>query len=87
MDSKELEFFTTEIVERMSKIKKLMPHFHLSLQSGCDSVLKRMRRKYDISLYKRVVEDLRREIEDVSITTDIIVGFPGETDDEFIVLI
>ncbi len=42
-----------------------------------------MRRKYDISLYKRVVEDLRREIEDVSITTDIIVGFPGETDDEF----
>ncbi|AID44911.1 tRNA-t(6)A37 methylthiotransferase [Candidatus Arthromitus sp. SFB-mouse-NL] len=77
------EFFTTEIVERMSKIKKLMPHFHLSLQSGCDSVLKRMRRKYDISLYKRVVEDLRREIEDVSITTDIIVGFPGETDDEF----
>lgn len=77
------EFFTTEIIVRISKIKKFMPHFHLSLQSGCDSVLKRMRRKYDVALYKRVVEDLRREIDDVSITTDIIAGFPGETDSEF----
>lgn len=77
------EFFSTEIIVRMSKIKKLMPHFHLSLQSGCDATLKRMRRKYDIALYERVVEDLRREIENVSITTDVIVGFPGESEEEF----
>ncbi len=77
------EFFSTEIIERMKKIDKLMPHFHLSLQSGCDETLKRMRRKYDIAEYKRVVSDFRHEIKDVSITTDVIVGFPGESEDEF----
>lgn len=77
------EFFSTEIIRKMKTISKLMPHFHLSLQSGCDDTLKRMRRKYDIAEYKRVVNDLREEIPDVSITTDVIVGFPGETQEEF----
>lgn len=70
-------------MDRVKKLKKLCPHFHLSLQSGSDSVLKRMNRKYTTKEYENVVEDLRKNIKDVSITTDIIVGFPGETDEEF----
>lgn len=77
------EYFDLEKIKRLSNIKKFMPHFHLSLQSGCDETLKRMRRKYDIAKYREVVNDLREVIKDVSITTDIIVGFPGETDEEF----
>ena len=77
------EFFNYEIISRMKNIKKLMPHFHLSLQSGSDSVLKRMRRRYDTVKYEEVVNQFRELINDVSITTDIIVGFPGETDEEF----
>lgn len=77
------EYFDLEKIKRLSNIKKFMPHFHLSLQSGCDETLKRMRRKYDIAKYREVVNDLRKVIKDVSITTDIIVGFPGETDEEF----
>lgn len=77
------EFFNLEIIKRLKNVKKFMPHYHLSLQSGCDETLKRMRRKYDIAKYEEVVKDLRDNIENVSITTDIIVGFPGETDEEF----
>lgn len=76
-------FFTAGVIERMSKLKKLCPHFHLSLQSGCDETLNRMNRKYTADEYLKVVNDLRNHIKDVSITTDIIVGFPGETDEEF----
>lgn len=77
------EFFNYDNIYRLSKFEKLMPHFHLSLQSGCDETLKRMRRKYDISKYTEVVNQFREIIKDVSITTDLIVGFPGESDEEF----
>lgn len=77
------DFFDIEIVDRMRKLNKLTPHFHLSLQSGCDDTLKRMRRKYNISKYKEVVKELRTLGCDVSITTDVIVGFPGESEEEF----
>ncbi|MHC1683482.1 MAG: tRNA (N(6)-L-threonylcarbamoyladenosine(37)-C(2))-methylthiotransferase MtaB [Clostridiaceae bacterium] len=76
-------FFTNGVIERITKLKKLCPHFHLSLQSGCDATLKRMNRRYDTLEYKTILEELRKNIKDVSITTDVIVGFPGETDEEF----
>jgi threonylcarbamoyladenosine tRNA methylthiotransferase MtaB len=76
-------FFTEGVIERIMKLKKLCPHFHLSLQSGCDETLKRMNRHYNSADYRTVVEDLRKHIPDVSLTTDIIVGFPGETEEEF----
>jgi threonylcarbamoyladenosine tRNA methylthiotransferase MtaB len=62
---------------------RLCPHFHLSLQSGSDSVLRRMKRRYDTAGYRRTVSLIRESVPDVAVTTDIIVGFPGETDDEF----
>lgn len=77
------EGISENIIEGISKIKKLCPQFHLSLQSGCNETLKRMNRRYTAEEYKCIVEALRRHIEDVSITTDIIVGFPGETEEEF----
>ncbi|MCM8710406.1 tRNA (N(6)-L-threonylcarbamoyladenosine(37)-C(2))-methylthiotransferase MtaB [Clostridium sp. SYSU_GA19001] len=76
-------FFSEGVIERIINIKKLCPHFHLSLQSGCDATLKRMNRGYTSEEYRKVVEDLRKHIKDVSITTDIIVGFPGESEEEF----
>ncbi|MFL0247419.1 tRNA (N(6)-L-threonylcarbamoyladenosine(37)-C(2))-methylthiotransferase MtaB [Candidatus Clostridium stratigraminis] len=76
-------FFTDEVIERIVKLKKLCPHFHLSLQSGCDVTLQRMNRHYTSHDYRKVVNKLREKISDVSITTDIIVGFPGETNTEF----
>ncbi|NMM61949.1 tRNA (N(6)-L-threonylcarbamoyladenosine(37)-C(2))-methylthiotransferase MtaB [Clostridium sp. P21] len=77
------QFFTEGVIERISSLKKLCPHFHLSLQSGCNETLKRMNRRYTAEEYEKIVEDLRLNIKDVSITTDIIVGFPGETEEEF----
>lgn len=76
-------FFSDETIARISKIKKLCPHFHLSLQSGCDATLRRMNRKYTTADYKRAVDSLRRYMKDASITTDVIVGFPGESQEEF----
>lgn len=76
-------FFTDKVIDEISKVKKLCPHFHLSLQSGCDETLKRMNRHYTASEYKSIVESLRKAFKDVSVTTDVIVGFPGETDEEF----
>ena len=76
-------FFSNGVIERITRLEKLCPHFHLSLQSGCDITLKRMNRHYTAKEYKDVVEDLRSHMPDVSITTDIIVGFPGETAEEF----
>lgn len=76
-------FFTKEVIEKMKTFKKLCPHFHLSLQSGCDSTLKRMNRRYTAAEYKDAVELIRETMPDVSITTDVIVGFPGETEEEF----
>lgn len=76
-------FFTKDVIEKIVSLKKLCHHFHLSLQSGCDETLKRMNRKYTAMEYKTVVDNLRQSIEGVSITTDVIVGFPGETREEF----
>ncbi|KLE16801.1 tRNA (N(6)-L-threonylcarbamoyladenosine(37)-C(2))-methylthiotransferase MtaB [Clostridium sp. C8] len=76
-------FFTPEVIEKIKKFKKLCPHFHLSLQSGCDSTLKRMNRRYTAQEYADSVKLLRETMPDVSITTDVIVGFPGETEEEF----
>ena len=75
--------FTDEFVEEISKMDKVCPHFHLSLQSGCDATLDRMNRRYTTKEYKEIVERLREKMPDVAITTDVIVGFPGETNEEF----
>ena len=74
---------TVEFVERLKKIEKICHHFHLSLQSGCDETLKRMNRRYTTEQFKEIVRLLRNAYSDVNLTTDIIVGFPGETDEEF----
>ena len=76
-------FFTPEVIEKIRNMKKLCPQFHLSLQSGCNATLKRMNRRYTAEEYERIVNILRENIKDVSITTDVIVGFPGETEEEF----
>lgn len=76
-------FFTEDVVKRIVCLKKLCPQFHLSLQSGCDATLKRMNRRYSSKKYEEIVNLLRDKIKDVSITTDVIVGFPGEIDEEF----
>lgn len=70
-------------INKIKDCDKLCHHFHLSLQSGCDETLKRMNRKYTTDDYYKIVEGLRRHFPDVAITTDIMVGFPGETDEEF----
>ena len=75
--------FTDEFVNEVSKMEKVMPHYHLSLQSGCDETLKRMNRRYTTAEYKAIVDKLREAIPNVAITTDVIVGFPGETEEEF----
>ena len=72
-----------EFTKRLSKLEKICDHFHLSLQSGCDETLKRMNRKYTTSRYKEATDILIQHYPNVSFTTDVIVGFPGETDEEF----
>ena len=72
-----------EFATRLSKLDKICDHFHLSLQSGCDETLKRMNRKYTTQIYRDAVATLRRYYPEASFTTDVIVGFPGETDEEF----
>ena len=74
---------TERFVERLRKLDKICHHFHLSLQSGCDETLKRMNRKYTTEQFKHIVEILRKNYNDVILTTDIIVGFPQETEEEF----
>ncbi len=81
--SLEPRIITKDFAERLSKNKKVCPHFHLSLQSGSDTVLKRMNRKYDSAEYEIGCDELRKVYDNPAITTDIIVGFPGETDAEF----
>ena len=83
LSSVEPVLFTEDFVDQISKIGKLVPHYHLSLQSGCDSTLKRMNRRYNTEDYKKTVDNLRARIPRVSLTTDVIVGFPGETNEEF----
>ena len=83
LGSLEPTIITDEFVTRLSKLEKICHHFHLSLQSGCNDTLKRMNRRYTVEEFKKVVERLKRTYPEVAITTDIIVGFPGETEEEF----
>ena len=72
-----------KFAQRLAKLEKICDHFHLSLQSGCDATLKRMNRKYTTARYKEAIEILRKFYPNANFTTDVIVGFPGETDEEF----
>ena len=83
LGSLEPRIMTEEFVSRMSQIQGLCPHFHLSMQSGCDETLKRMNRQYDTKEYYEVVLRLRKYFDNPAITTDVIVGFAGETEEEF----
>ena len=83
LGSLEPTIVTKEFAERLSKLDSICNQFHLSLQSGCDETLKRMNRKYSCDEFFKVTEILREYFEDVNLTTDIIVGFPGETNEEF----
>lgn len=83
LGSLEPRIITKSFLDKISQAKKLCPSFHLSLQSGCDKTLKAMNRKYTTEEYKIAVELLREHYKDCSITTDIIVGFPDETDEDF----
>ena len=83
LGSLEPTIITTEFLDRLIKINKFCPHFHLSLQSGCNDTLKRMNRKYTIEQFEGIVNLIRQYYIDANITTDIIVGFPGETEQEF----
>lgn len=83
MGSLEPTLFDDEFTEQISKLSKICRHFHLSLQSGCDETLKRMNRKYTTAEYMDSVKRIREVFPDAAITTDIMVGFPGETEEEF----
>ena len=83
LGSLEPKIITEEFMQRLVKLEKMCHHFHLSLQSGCDETLKRMNRKYTTTDITEIIERLRRYYNDVILTTDIIVGFPDETEEEF----
>ncbi|MDY3817597.1 MAG: tRNA (N(6)-L-threonylcarbamoyladenosine(37)-C(2))-methylthiotransferase MtaB [Lachnospiraceae bacterium] len=83
LGSLEPRIVTEAFAGALSEMPKICPHFHLSLQSGCDETLKRMNRKYDTAEYREKCELLRKYFDHPAITTDVIVGFPGETDEEF----
>lgn len=83
LGSLEPRIITEEFADALASMDKICPHFHLSLQSGCDSVLQRMNRHYSAGEYLEKVELLRRKFTHPAITTDVIVGFPGETEEEF----
>lgn len=83
LSSIEPNAFFDGFIPRLKKLKKLCPHFHISLQSGCDETLKRMNRRYSCAEYMKVIKELKKSFSDCTITTDVIVGFPGETEEEF----
>ena len=83
LGSLEPRFVTEDTAKRLAALPKICPHFHLSLQSGCDDTLRRMNRHYTTGEYLQKVELLRDIFEEPAITTDVIVGFPGETEEEF----
>ena len=83
LGSLEPRIIDEEFVSRLTNANKVCNHFHLSLQSGCNSTLERMNRKYTVEDFEKIVNLLRNNIPDVALTTDVIVGFPGETDEEF----
>ena len=83
LGSLEADLLTPEIIDRLAKVKNLCPHFHLSLQSGCSKTLKMMNRKYDAEDFRLLVDSIRKGFDNSSVTTDIIVGFAGETEEDF----
>lgn len=83
LSSLEISVITDDFLERVSKIEHFCRHFHLSLQSGCDKILKLMNRKYTREVFKEKVKMIRKYFPDAGITSDVIVGFPNETDDDF----
>ena len=83
LGSLEPKVVTEEFASELSRLEKICPHFHLSLQSGCDATLQRMNRKYTAEEYENGCRILRKYFEHPAITTDVIVGFPGETEEEF----
>ena len=83
LGSLEPQIITEAFASRLAKVDKICPHFHLSLQSGCDATLKRMNRKYTAAEYEAGCVMLRKYFDAPAITTDVIVGFPGETEEEF----
>ena len=83
LGSLEPRIITEEFVKTISTLPKICPHFHLSLQSGCNATLKRMNRRYTAEEYFEKCELLRKYFENPALTTDVIVGFPGETEEEF----
>ena len=84
LGSLEPRIITEEFAKELSTMDKICPHFHLSLQSGCDATLKRMNRRYDTKEFKEKVQILRKAFSHPAITTDVITGFPGETEEEFL---
>ena len=83
LGSLEPEQLSEDVIRRMARQEKLCPQFHLSLQSGCDATLKRMNRHYTVDEYRTIVRNRRAAFDNAAITTDIMVGFAGETDEEF----
>ena len=83
LGSLEPRIVTREFAKELAGLRTICPHFHLSLQSGCDATLKRMNRRYTAAEYQACCEILREEFDNPAITTDVIVGFPGETEEEF----
>lgn len=83
LSSLEPELLTLDYIKKLSTFDNFCPQFHLSLQSGCDATLKRMNRHYSTSEYMEIVQNIRNTFENSAITTDIMTGFPGETDEEF----
>ena len=83
LGSLEPDHISDNVLERLKAQKKFCPQFHLSLQSGCDETLKRMNRHYDTAFYRDLVSRIRAVFKDASVTTDVMVGFAGETEEEF----
>ncbi len=83
LGSVEPDLLTPELLRCLAEEPKFCPQFHMSIQSGCDATLERMRRRYNTADYTRLVDTIRQHFDNPSITTDIMVGFPGETDEEF----
>ncbi len=84
LGSLEPDHITDKMIEDLSKVKKLCPQFHISVQSGCDNVLKKMNRHYTANEYEALAKKLRKTFTDATITTDVLVGFPTETEEDFI---
>lgn len=84
LGSLEPDHLTSEVINRLSKCERLCPQFHISLQSGCNKTLKNMHRHYTAQEYLSLCDNLRKSFKDCTLTTDIMVGFPGETEDDFI---